>query len=115
MSMKTSIITKMKEKDEVLGVHIRIVNEKNKSGVPYRRAEYVLMLDPAQPELYCTTNTIIQYIEVGLALGVIKQSGAWFSWGTYRWQGKAKIVDDFDGATGLKEAIDEKLYKSNSR
>lgn len=115
LSGKTRIITKMKEKEEVLGVHIGITNEKNKSGMPYRRADYVLFLDSKDPENYCKTNITIQYVEVGILLGVIKQSGAWFNWDSNKWQGKAKIAEEFDSLPKLREEIDAKLYKNNQR
>lgn len=111
MSLKTRIKEKNKEpkSNKVLGVHIDYRNEKNKTGIPYRRKEYYLNLDPDHIDTkYCHTNTVLQYIELGLEMGIIEQRGGWFYFGQNKWQGKANLIDAFD--EDIKAEVDKKLY-----
>lgn len=111
MSLKTRI--KEQNKDDttkkVLGIHIDYQNKKNKTGIPYRRKEYYLNLNPDDQEIkYCHTNTILQYIELGLEFGIIEQRGGWFYFGQTKWQGKANLIDGFDDK--IIAEVNEKLY-----
>ncbi len=97
---------------EIKGVHVRVKNEKNKVGIPYRRKEYYLNLDPFADVLeYCQTNVALQYIELAIDLDIIEQKGAWFYYGSEKYQGKASLIDAFN--EDIKNAVDEILYKKD--
>lgn len=112
LSLKFKTLEKNKDKDDVVhGVHVRIENMKNKTGMPYRRAEFYLNLDPADPELkYGETNVLSQYVDLGIKFEVIEQSGAWYTIGGQRYQGKANLSDALAAEPDLLAAIDKELY-----
>jgi len=96
---------------QTYGVHIDYQNKKNKTGIPYRRKEYYLNLDPNHPDVgYCQTNVTLQYIELALEFGIIRQAGGWFYYGQEKWQGKASLIDAFD--EDMKADVDAKIYKN---
>ena len=110
-SGKTAIVTKNQDPKtrEIKGVHVRLTNEKNKTGVPYRRFEYYLNLDPLDTEIgYCQTNVNMQYVELAIMFGIIEQKGGWFYYGTEKWQGKANIVENL--TQEVKDAVDLQIY-----
>ena len=112
-SAKTSIITKHIDPATkvVKGVHVRIVNDKNKTGIPYRKMEYYLNLEKNNPDIgYCQTNINMQYVELAIMLEIIEQRGAWFFYGTDKWNGKQNVVDNL--SQEVKDAVDEILYKN---
>lgn len=114
MSLKTRIKEKNKEPktDKILGCHIEYKNEKNKTGIPYRKKDYYLNLDPTNDDVgYCQTNTILQYIELAIEFGIITQKGGWFEFNNKKWQGKASLLDAFDD--DIKNAVDNLIYKKN--
>lgn len=110
-SVELKMVTKNQDPKtfEVKGVHLRAVNEKNKTGMPYRRMEYYLNLDPMHPELkYLQTNVSMQYVDLAINMGLLEQRGGWYYFGALKWQGKSNIVDSLPPE--IKEAIDEILY-----
>ena len=112
MSLKTRIKEKNKEpkSNKILGVHVDFKNEKNKTGIPYRQKEYYLNLDPDNSDTkYCHTNTILQYVELSLEMGIVEQKGGWFYFNGNKWQGKANLIDSFDEA--IIDEVNKKLYK----
>ena len=113
-SIKNSLVTKTVDPKtkEVKGVQIRATNEKNKTGMPYRRMEYYLNLDSNDPEIrYAHTNINMQYVELAIMLELVEQRGAWFFYGNSKWNGKAAIVADL--TQDVKDAVDEYLYTTN--
>lgn len=111
MSVKTKIVEKVKNekgRGDVVGVHIRATNEKNKTGFPYRKMEYYMSLEDGSPEGYCGIDYPLQLVEVGIKLGIIEQRGAWFYIGELSFQGREKLA----AAIGNDEVTREDLQKS---
>ena len=110
-SVKTRISEKVKDsKDNVIGVHVKIENLKNKAGVPYRTGEYYLSLEENGDLGYCQTNIALQYVEMGIQFGVIEQKGGWYYFGDEKWQGKTKLLDAIETCPEIKIAVDKLLY-----
>lgn len=112
MSLKTRIKEKMYDKqDNILGVHIEIKNDKNKTGMPYRKAEYFINLDSTNKDIaYCQSDIMLQYTELGLLFGLIQQNGGWYSFGSFKVQGKDKLVAEIKNVPEIIEAVDAVLY-----
>lgn len=112
LSLKSRIKEKAKlpNSNKILGVHIDYVNEKNKTGMPYRRKDYYLNLDPANTDLgYCQTDVNLQYMELALEQGLIEQRGAWFYFGDDgKWNGREKLMADFP--QGAIDMVKKTLY-----
>lgn len=93
----------------LLGKHVIISNTKNKTGVPERKAEFYINLDPDDEELrYCETDVLQQYVDFSISLGYIEKSGSWYSYEGKKWQGTSKIKKDFPKE--LKAKVDEFIY-----
>lgn len=112
LSVKTKIIEKTKDASgEILGVHVRYSNEKNKTGVPYRKSEYYLNLDKNSPVYgYCQTNTDLQYIEYAIKYGIIVQTGSWYEYNGAKFQGKTNLINSVDDK--LREDVNKIIYNN---
>ncbi|KPJ59482.1 MAG: recombinase RecA [Planctomycetes bacterium DG_23] len=99
----------IKEADQVVGHRARARVVKNKVAPPYRAAEFDIMYDQG-----------ISYegdlLDLGVSLGIVEKSGAWFSYGeTQLGQGretaKQFLRDNKDVAEEIKGKILEKVNK----
>ena len=100
----------VKEGDEVVGSETRVKVVKNKVAPPFRQAEFQILYGKG---IYRNG----EIIDLGVQLGLLEKSGAWYSYqGSKIGQGKAnaaKFLDDNqDVRNALDKAIREKLLVS---
>ena len=100
----------VKEGDEVVGSETRVKVVKNKVAPPFRQAEFQILYGKG---IYRNG----EIIDLGVQLGLLEKSGAWYSYqGSKIGQGKAnaaKFLDDNqDVRSALDKAIREKLLVS---
>jgi recombination protein RecA len=67
----------VKEKEDVIGSHVRVKVVKNKVAPPFRQAEFDIMY----AEGISHTSLLV---DIGAESGIIEKSGAWYSYGTQR-------------------------------
>ena len=67
----------VKEKEEVIGSHVRVKVVKNKVAPPFKQAEFDIMY----AEGISHTSLLV---DIGSESGIIEKSGAWYSYGTQR-------------------------------
>ncbi len=67
----------VKEKEEVIGSHVRVKVVKNKVAPPFKQAEFDIMY----AEGISHTSLLV---DIGAESGIIDKSGAWYSYGTQR-------------------------------
>jgi len=67
----------VKEKEEVIGSHVRVKVVKNKVAPPFKQAEFDIMY----AEGISHTSLLV---DIGSENGIIDKSGAWYSYGTQR-------------------------------
>jgi recombination protein RecA len=67
----------VKEKEEVIGSHVRVKVVKNKVAPPFKQAEFDIMY----AEGISHTSLLV---DIGADSGIIEKSGAWYSYGTQR-------------------------------
>jgi recombination protein RecA len=67
----------VKEKEEVIGSHVRVKVVKNKVAPPFKQAEFDIMY----AEGISHTSLLV---DIGAESGIIEKSGAWYSYGTQR-------------------------------
>ena len=101
----------VKEGDEVVGSETRVKVVKNKVAPPFRQAEFQILYGKG---IYRNG----EIIDLGVQLGLLEKSGAWYSYqGSKIGQGKAnaaKFLDDNqDVRNALDKAIREKLLVSS--
>ena len=97
----------LKDGDQVLGNATRVKVVKNKVAPPFRKAEFDIMFGRG----ICKEGEII---DLGVDLGIVKKSGAWFSYdGTKLGQGrdaaKQMVLDNPELAEELEAKIMEAL------
>ena len=97
----------LKDGDQVLGNATRVKVVKNKVAPPFRKAEFDIMFGRG----ICKEGEII---DLGVDLGIVKKSGAWFSYdGTKLGQGrdaaKQMVLDNPELADELEAKIMEAL------
>jgi len=102
----------VKEGDEVIGSETRVKVVKNKVAPPFRQAEFQILYGKG---IYLNG----EIIDLGVQLGLIEKSGAWYSYqGSKIGQGKgnaAKFLEDNAEVKGaLDKAIREKLLSQPS-
>jgi len=67
----------VKEKDDVIGSHVRVKVVKNKVAPPFKQAEFDIMY----AEGISHTSLLV---DIGAENGIIEKSGAWYSYGNQR-------------------------------
>ena len=67
----------VKEKEEIIGSHVRVKVVKNKVAPPFKQAEFDIMY----AEGISHTSLLV---DIGSESGIIDKSGAWYSYGTQR-------------------------------
>jgi recombination protein RecA len=78
-SMRLDIrrIGPVKERDAVIGSHVRVKVVKNKVAPPFKQAEFDIMFDEG-----ISHNGLL--VDLGSDNGIIQKSGAWYSYGDQR-------------------------------
>ncbi|MFV3369775.1 recombinase RecA [Pseudomonas sp. NY15435] len=102
----------VKEGDEVVGSETRVKVVKNKVAPPFRQAEFQIMYGRG---IYRTG----EIIDLGVQLGLIEKSGAWYSYqGSKIGQGKANaakfLEDNTEICNTLDKAIREQLLTNQT-
>ena len=106
-------IGKLKDGDEIKGNQVRVKVIKNKVAPPFRKAEFDIMFGEG-------ISKMSELIDVGVKLGIVQKSGAWFNYGDIRLgQGRdnakqflkdnPEIANDIEGQI---RANADKLYAS---
>ena len=67
----------VKEKEEIIGSHVRVKVVKNKVAPPFKQAEFDIMY----AEGISHTSLLV---DIGAESGIIEKSGAWYSYGSQR-------------------------------
>ena len=67
----------VKEKEDIIGSHVRVKVVKNKVAPPFKQAEFDIMY----AEGISHTSLLV---DIGAESGIIEKSGAWYSYGTQR-------------------------------
>ncbi len=67
----------VKDKDEVVGSHVRVKVVKNKVAPPFRQAEFDIMYAEG-----ISHSSLL--VDIGAESGIIEKSGAWYSYGSQR-------------------------------
>ncbi|MCH4156266.1 MAG: recombinase RecA [Muribaculaceae bacterium] len=106
-------IGQIKDGEEVLGNLTRVKVVKNKVAPPFRKAEFEILFGKG-------ISKIGEIVDLGVAQGIIKKSGAWFSYeGTRLGQGrdaaKATIEDNPELAEELEAKIMDALHNANKK
>ena len=93
----------VKEKEEVIGSHVRVKVVKNKVAAPFKQAEFDIMY----AEGISHTSLLV---DIGAESGIIEKSGAWYSYGTQRiGQGRENAKMYLKDNPALMAEVEEKV------
>ena len=93
----------MKEGDEVIGSETRVKVVKNKVAPPFRQAEFQILYGKG---IYLNG----EIIDLGVQLGLIEKSGAWYSYqGSKIGQGKGNAAKFLEDKPEIKGAVDKAI------
>ena len=93
----------VKDKEEVVGSHVRVKVVKNKVAAPFRQAEFDIMY----AEGISHTSLLV---DIGAESGIIDKSGAWYSYGAQRiGQGRENAKMYLKDNPALMAEVEEKV------
>jgi recombination protein RecA len=93
----------LKDGNNVYGNHVKCKIVKNKVAPPFRVAEFDILFGKG-------ISKASEMIEMGVALGVLKKSGAWINYGDQRiGQGKDNARKTLENDRALAEEIEAKI------
>ena len=93
----------VKEKEDVIGSHVRVKVVKNKVAPPFKQAEFDLMY----AEGISHTSLLV---DIGVEAGIIDKAGAWYSYGSQRiGQGRENAKLFLKDNPALMAEIEEKV------
>lgn len=110
--MEIRRIQSLKNSEEVSGIKVRVKVVKNKMAPPFRAAEFDIMFSEG-------ISKEGNLLDVGVELGVIKKSGAWYEYsgeklGQGREASKQTLKDDSKKALAIETAIRQKLKTADT-
>ena len=93
----------VKEKEEVIGSHVRVKVVKNKVAAPFKQAEFDIMYAEG-------ISHVSLLVDIGSEAGIIDKSGAWYSYGTQRiGQGRENAKMFLKDNPAMMAEIEEKV------
>jgi recombination protein RecA len=93
----------VKEKEDVIGSHVRVKVVKNKVAPPFKQAEFDIMY----AEGISHTSLLV---DIGAESGIIEKSGAWYSYGSQRiGQGRENAKMFLRDNPTLRAEVEEKV------
>ena len=96
-------VTSIKDGDVVKGNQVRVKVVKNKVAPPFRKAEFDIMFGSG-------ISKTGELVDLGVANGIVKKSGSWFSYeGTRLAQGRDATKQFFEDNPELAEEIEAKI------
>lgn len=99
-------IGSVKDGDEILGSETRVKVIKNKMAPPFRQTEFQIMYGEG-------INRLGEIIDLGVDIGVVGKSGAWYSYGDGKiGQGKANTVKYLQEHPEIAAEIEAKVRES---
>lgn len=99
-------IGSVKDGDEIIGSETRVKVIKNKMAPPFRQTEFQIMYGEG-------INRLGEVIDLGVDIGVVGKSGAWYSYGDGKiGQGKANTVKYLQENPAIASEIEAKVRES---
>jgi recombination protein RecA len=96
-------IAPVKEKEEVIGSHVRVKVVKNKVAPPFKQAEFDIMYSEG-----ISHESLV--LDIAVESGIIDKSGAWYTYGTQRiGQGRENAKMFLKDTPGLLAEIEDKV------
>lgn len=99
-------IGSVKDGEEILGSETRVKVIKNKMAPPFKQTEFQIMYGEG-------INRLGEIIDLGVDIGAIGKSGAWYSYGSGKiGQGKANTVKYLTEHPEIVQEVEAKIYEA---
>ncbi|MDF2879470.1 MAG: recA [Clostridiaceae bacterium] len=99
-------IETLKKGDVMIGNRTRVKVVKNKVAPPFKQAEFDILYGEG-------VDTVGEIVDFAVEKDIIKKSGAWYTYGELRWQGKENTKTFLKENKAIQEEIKEKLKQLN--
>ena len=96
-------VTSLKDGDNVYGNHVRVKVVKNKVAPPFRKAEFEILFGQG-------ISKVGEIVDLGVQFGIIKKSGAWFSYEGTKFQGRDTAKQLIADNPELAEELEAKIF-----
>ena len=96
-------IGQIKDGDQVNGSLTRVKKKKNKVAPPFRKAEFEILFGQG-------ISKVGEIIDLGVQFGIIKKSGAWFSYEGTKFQGRDSAKQLIADNPELAEELETKIF-----
>ena len=104
--MEIRRIDSIKQKNDVIGNRVRVKVVKNKVAPPFRKAEFEIIYGEG-------ISRTSEVIDLGIAFGIVKKSGSWFSYGdTKLGQGRDAVKKLLADNPELADEIEARIFKA---
>jgi recombination protein RecA len=98
----------IKDREEVTGNHTRVKVVKNKLAPPFRQVEFDIMFGEG-------ISKMGELVDLGVKVGVVEKSGAWFSHDSQRiGQGRENAKQFLRENPKMADAIEKKIREQSS-
>lgn len=105
--MEIRRIGQIKDRDEVVGNQTRVKVVKNKLAPPFRQVEFDIMYGEG-------ISKVGELIDLGVKVGVVEKSGAWFSYDSQRiGQGRENAKQFLRDHSAAAEAIEQRIREQS--
>ena len=99
-------VTTLKDGDTPIGNQVRVKIVKNKVAPPFRKAEFEITFGEG-------ISHVVEIVDLGVELGIIKKSGSWFSYGESRLgQGRDAVKKIIKDNPELSEELEGKIAEA---
>ena len=96
-------VTAIKDGDQVIGNMTRVKVVKNKVAPPFRKAEFEILFGQG-------ISKVGEIVDLGVQFGIIKKSGAWFSYEGTKFQGRDTAKQLIADNPELAEELEAKIF-----
>ena len=97
----------VKDKEDVVGSHVRVKVVKNKVAPPFRQVEFDIMYGEG-------ISKVGELIDLGVKAGIVEKSGAWFSYDSQRiGQGRENAKQFLREHADVAEAIERRVREQS--
>jgi recombination protein RecA len=106
--MEIRRIESIKQGTDVVGNRVRVKVVKNKVAPPFRVAEFDIMFNEG-------ISRIGNIVDIGTELGILRKSGAFYSFGDQRLgQGRENVKEFLKGNLGMAEEIEGRIRTASA-
>jgi recombination protein RecA len=94
--------------NEIVGSHTRVKIVKNKVAPPFKTAEFDIMYGTG-------IDKTGEIADIAVALGIVKKSGSWFSYGEQRFQGREKLKELIKSDKNFEQELEDKIKNAMAK